>query len=628
VSIRWLLLALTACFLAVILGSGFWMNRRSLIEGMETLSSQQFSLLAESLRTHFISMMRSGADDQVIDEEVKAFNQQWRGRLDLRLLHGPAITRQFGMDGNESPRDAFEKRALTGNTQITDAEPKDGMRMIRFGYPLRAGKSCLQCHDARLGEHLGAFVMKFDASFVQEKIRSSNTRMIEIYLTETVLLLFLLGFLMHQLIFKRLIALRDGAERFAAGDYSHHIAGESRNELGVVIREFNRMVKKVSAFIAEREEKTREQITQLNFLEGMSQTLTQALSVPDMLSHFTLSLTESIGVTCSCIALLDENKESLSICASHPVRLMLGAVEPGQVCSKADCPNLWQIMESRKHRLIKDFDSLSDPERKLFHAHDAKSVLCMPVIGKKDVLGLVVLGESRSSEREPINKEKIKFSYAMVSQAAAAIENGKLRDHLLEQSKEAVLAMAEAVDKKSPWTASHSKRVTKFSLAIAAALNWTAEQLDELRLTGLLHDIGKIGTPGTILNKEGKLTDDEYAVIKKHPDDGAHIISRMKQLRSLVPGIRHHHEWYNGMGYPDGLKGEEIPLAARILAVADAYDAMTADRPYRKGLSRTEALERLRSAAGEQFDPDIVEIFQHCDLEPSTCNNYVEKRSQ
>jgi len=614
VSIRWLLLALTACFLAVILGSGFWMNRQSLIEGMETLSTQQLSLLAESLRTHFISMMQSGTDDQAIDEEVRAFNQRWRGRLHLRLLHGPAITRQFGMDGDESPRDAFERRALAGNTQINDAKPKDGMRLIRFGYPLRAEKSCLQCHDARLGEHLGAFVMKFNTSFVQEKIRNSNNRIMEIYLAEAVLLLLLLGFLMHQLIFKRLNALRGGAERIAAGDYSHHIAGESRNELGVVTREFNRMADKVSAFIAEREEKTKAQITQLNFLEGMSQTLTQALSIPDILSHFTHSLTESMGVTCACVALLDEDKKSLAVCASHPVRLMPGAVDPGQVCSKADCPNLWQIMESRKHQLIKDFDSLSDPERKLFHAHDAKAVLCVPITGKKDVLGVVILGESRSSEREPINKAKIKFGYAMVSQAAAAIENGKLRDHLLEQAKEAVLAMAEAVDKKSPWTAGHSKRVTEFALAIAEALHWTAEQLDEFRLTGLLHDIGKIGTPGTILNKEGKLTEDEYAVIKKHPDDGAHIISRMKQLRGLIPGIRHHHEWYNGMGYPDGLKGEEIPLAARILAVADAYDAMTADRPYRKGLSRTEALERLRNAAGEQFDPDIVEIFQRCNV--------------
>jgi len=101
---------------------------------------------------------------------------------------------------------------------------------------------------------------------------------------------------------------------------------------------------------------------------------------------------------------------------------------------------------------------------------------------------------------------------------------------------------------------------------------------------------------------------------KAYPVDGAQIISHMKQLHGLVPGIRYHHEQYNGMGYPDGLKGEEIPLAARILAVADAYDAMTADRPYRKGLSRKEALKRLQIAAGKQFDPDIVEIFLQCNL--------------
>ena len=150
-------------------------------------------------------------------------------------------------------------------------------------------------------------------------------------------------------------------------------------------------------------------------------------------------------------------------------------------------------------------------------------------------------------------------------------------------------------------------------MAIAGKLNWTEEQLDVLRLTGLLHDIGKIGTPGIILNKAGKLTEEEYAVIKKHPVDGAQIISHMKQLHVLVPGIRHHHEQYNGMGYPDGLKGADIPFAARILAVADAYDAMTADRPYRKGISRQEAMKRLQIGAGEQFDPGIVEVFLQCD---------------
>jgi len=614
VSIRWLLLTLTACLLAMILGTGFWMSRQNLIEEMETLSKQQLSLLAESIRIHITSMMESGADDQMLDAQIIAFNQRWQGKLDLRLLHGSAVDRQFGVDENERPQDYFERRGLVEKNPIIEGVQGDGVHLLRFIYPLRAEQSCLGCHDARLGEHLGAIAMKIDTSFVQEMIRNGHNRMVWTSMAEAFLLLLLLGFFMYQLIFKRLIVLRDGVKRIAAGNYSHHIAGESQNELGVVTREFNRMADQVSAFITEREERMKEQVSQLDFLEGMSQTLTNTRSIPEIMGHFVHSLTDSMGVTCSCVALLGEDKKSLVICASHPVRSMPDTVEPCQTCDETDYPVLWQVIGRKKHRLIDDFDSLSHPERKLFQTHGAKAVLCVPIVGKKDVLGVVMLGESRSPEREPINKEKIKFGYAMVSQAAAAIENGRLQNQLLEQSKDAVLAMAEAVDKKSPWTAGHSKRVTEFALAIAEELNWTEEQLDVLRLTGLLHDIGKIGTPGIILNKAGKLTGEEYAAIKKHPVDGAHIISHMKQLHGLVPGIRHHHEQYNGMGYPDGLKGAEIPLVARILAVADAYDAMTADRPYRKGLSRKEALKRLQLGAGEQFDPGIVETFLQCDL--------------
>jgi len=614
VTIRWLLLVLTACFLAIILGGGFWMDRQNSNEEMESLSKQQLSMLAESIRGHLTNMMESGADVQALDAQVMAFNQLWQGKLSLRLLRGPAVDQQFGIDENESPQDAFERRGLIEENPTIDAVLGDGVHMLRFIYLLRAKQSCLQCHDARLGEHLGAIAMKVNTSLVQETIRNHNNRMTWIYLAEAILLILLLGYLMHRLIFKRLIMLREGVMRIAAGDYSHHIAGESGNELGVVTREFNRMTDQVSALVAEREEKMKEQMIQLDFLEGMSQTLSQTLSISETMDHFVRCLTDSMGVTYSCIALLGEDKKSLVICASHPVRSMPDTLEPCQTCGETDYPVLWHVIEDRRHRLVDNFDFLSYPERKLFQTHDAKAVLCVPIIGKKDVLGVVMLGESRSLEREPINKAKIKFGYAMVSQAAAAIENDRLQNQLVEQSKNAVLAMAEAVDKKSPWTAGHSKRVTEFALAIAGELGWTAEQLDDLRLAGLLHDLGKIGTPSTILNKAGKLTGEEYAVIKKHPGDGAHIISHMKQLHGLVPSICHHHEWYNGKGYPDGLQGEEIPLAARILAVADAYDAMTADRPYRKGLSRKEALKRLQLGAGEQFDPGIVGTFLQCDL--------------
>lgn len=135
------------------------------------------------------------------------------------------------------------------------------------------------------------------------------------------------------------------------------------------------------------------------------------------------------------------------------------------------------------------------------------------------------------------------------------------------------------------------------------------DALEKLRIAALLHDIGKIGTYDDILNKAGKLTDAEYEAIKQHPARGAEMLAPIRQLHDIIPAVRGHHERYDGAGYPDGLKGENIPLAARILAVADTFDSMTAERPYRATLGKARALEEIQRHAGTQFDPVVVEAF-------------------
>jgi len=173
-----------------------------------------------------------------------------------------------------------------------------------------------------------------------------------------------------------------------------------------------------------------------------------------------------------------------------------------------------------------------------------------------------------------------------------------------------VKALASAIDAKSPWTRGHSERVTGYSLAVGAEMGMSEADIKTLELAGLLHDIGKIGTYETILDKPGRLTGEEdIEMIRQHPSKGADIIGHIKQLENIVPLVRGHHESYDGLGYPDGLKGDEIPIMARILAVCDSYDAMTADRPYSKGITREEAVTELKRCAGTQFDPEIVNIF-------------------
>lgn len=172
-----------------------------------------------------------------------------------------------------------------------------------------------------------------------------------------------------------------------------------------------------------------------------------------------------------------------------------------------------------------------------------------------------------------------------------------------------IFSFVNAIDAKSPWTKGHSDRVRNYALAIAKELGFREQDMETLKTAALLHDIGKIGTYELILDKPGKLTDEESAFVKMHPAKGEEILKPIKQLGKIVPIIRHHHERIDGKSYPDGLKGEEIPFCARILHVADSFDSMTADRPYRKAPGLEYAISELKKYSGTQFDPKVVEAF-------------------
>ena len=172
-----------------------------------------------------------------------------------------------------------------------------------------------------------------------------------------------------------------------------------------------------------------------------------------------------------------------------------------------------------------------------------------------------------------------------------------------------IRALAAAIDAKDPYTKGHSERVAEVSVALAQELNLSARDIEDIEYTALLHDIGKIGIADSILGKKGGLTSQEYEKIKEHTIMGANIIEPVDFLKNSYKAIYHHHERYNGNGYPDGIKEKDIPLSARIIAVADAYDAMGSDRPYRKKLNKNKILKELKDQSGKQFDPEVVKAL-------------------
>jgi putative nucleotidyltransferase with HDIG domain len=196
--------------------------------------------------------------------------------------------------------------------------------------------------------------------------------------------------------------------------------------------------------------------------------------------------------------------------------------------------------------------------------------------------------------------------------ALIADQQGKLTEYardLEEAYVSMVRVVAAAIDARDSYTHGHSARVAQLSLLIGKQLGLSKEDLRDLEVACLFHDVGKIKTPDSILLKPAKLNEAEYKEMMQHAVDGASILSWAPSLAKYIPSTRHHHEWYNGKGYPEGLVGEDIPLFAAIIGVVDAYDAMTSDRPYRKALFKDEALRRISQMSGIQFRPDLAAIF-------------------
>ena len=184
----------------------------------------------------------------------------------------------------------------------------------------------------------------------------------------------------------------------------------------------------------------------------------------------------------------------------------------------------------------------------------------------------------------------------------------KNSDEIVELNEGLLVTLSEIIDLGDPCVLGHSKRVSQYATAIAKSLGLKEKQIDLVRKSALLHDIGKLGISKDILTKPGKLTRDEYEVIKEHAALGAGLVKNSPSLRALVPIILHHHEYHNGQGYPDKLAGNQISIEARIIAVADAIEAMLSDRPYRTGLKRDQVIEELRKYSGSQFDPLVVKV--------------------
>lgn len=338
---------------------------------------------------------------------------------------------------------------------------------------------------------------------------------------------------------------------------------------------------------------------ELSAIHRLSEAIGSERQIDRLCERTAEEICRTVGATSVCILLRDEHSGDLvttactggtAIGGSHP------RVKPGDGL-------LWQVMQTGKPLHLPG----SAVAQQFAGMSGASAGIAVPIKTKDKTFG-VIYACCKANGKDFAARERDLLS-GIANQAAVALDNATLYNDLENLFVGIAWSFASALDAKSPWTAGHSKRVTAYAVAIGEELGHAQEFLTGIQTCGLLHDIGKIAVPEKLLDKPGRITRDEYRMIAEHAAQGAKILEHIDTFQPLLPGIRHHHERWDGRGFPDRLQEEEIPLMARILAVADSYDAMTSDRPYRKRRTRAAALTEIEQCSGSQFDPLVVEAF-------------------
>lgn len=405
-----------------------------------------------------------------------------------------------------------------------------------------------------------------------------------------------LGTIIARQVSAPLSTISESARRVADGDFAARVEFQGVNEVADLAESFNAMTES----LRERTESLTKKVLELATLYEMSRALGSTLDLDVLLDSVLDSALRIFNVDAGYVMLRDKVTGSLDLRAWRG----MSGVRPDDRVVRSSMSD-WVVRQGRP--LIFNPPQDAEGEERIDAVTGALAALCVPLVSSEGVIGSICVG-SRDAEYR-FSSDDVRLLSTIANHVTIAIGNIELFSSLQEAYLATVRSLAAAVDAKDPFTRGHSDRVALYAKAIAERLELSSEQCIALEMAAYLHDIGKIGIREAILLKPGKLDAEEMGQMRHHPLIGANILKPVAFPWPIAPVVRHHHEHFDGAGYPAGLKGEEIPLLARILTVADAFEAMTADRPYRLGRDHDEAIAELRRCADSHFDPRVVDAF-------------------
>jgi putative nucleotidyltransferase with HDIG domain len=384
---------------------------------------------------------------------------------------------------------------------------------------------------------------------------------------------------------------------------------ERHETLSVKNQELESEVQRNREDLLVRNKELRFQVYSLETLMGLTHQLNSSLDLDGLLGTLILSVMGQLRVNAACLFLTDDRESPTRLQVSTFKGLKEAHVRAIGLAYDSDFIRSLRPTEGEDPRPVRLASIEHDRgfEHEVGQLYSAGLTLVSPVLMKNRLTALLAVGEKVSGQE--FQSADLEMLRSLSESAAIAIENARLFKDLQDAYVSTVRLLVSRIEEKDPYTHGHTERVAAYSVGIAKALEFPPEEVQRIQFGAFLHDIGKVHTEDTVLHKPGALTEEEWKIVKMHPVRGAEMVRGVRFLERCVDMIRHHHERVDGKGYPDGLTGDEMTLAAKIVNVADAFDAMTTDRPYRAGLTVEQAIAQMTEKAGSQFAAEVVEIF-------------------